>query len=324
MLTGLCRRPDGTIDSISAVEDVPRIAAQADAEVWLDLDQPTEDEVRAVGRAFDLDAEAVEDCLHGEQRPRIDEFDSYTFMVLHSAVSPESGSTFDPRKLAVFCSSNLLITVHREPLPSVRATRKRCEKNPAHMLERGVDFILYTIIDAMVDNYTLVADACETRLDELEDRSLGVDLDESLLTDSADLRRELLELRRLATAQRELLIPVAKGEYDHISESLEQRFSHVADHLKDAAEMVDALRERLNAVRDNYHTALANRTNAIMRTLTIFATIVLPLTLLAGIYGMNVPLWPPSDQPGSFWGILVAMLVITGAMLLIFRRRRWL
>jgi len=324
MLSGFARLPDGTVETVATVEDLPKIPVGKDVELWLDLDQPTEEEVRAVGRTFNLDPDAVDDCLRGEQRPRVDEFDTYTFMVLYSAVGPEFGSTLDPRKLAVFCSSHFLITVHREPLRSVRAIRKRCEKNPAQALERGVDFVLYTIIDTMVDNYALAADACETRLEELEDRSLEPDVDEAVLAESAALRRDLFELRRLATAQRELLTPLVKGEYDHISESLEQRFSHVADHLRDAAEVVEGLREQLNTVRDNYHSILANRTNAIMKTLTLFATILLPLTLVTGVYGMNLPLWPPAEHPLSFWSVLAGMLVITAGLLYYFRRKRWI
>ncbi len=324
MITGFCRQPDGQARTIASVDELGQVSMGDGAALWLDLEQPTNDEVHVVGRAFNLDADAIDDCLYGEQRPRADDFDNYTFLVLYGAVGPDSSASFDPRKLAMFFGPNLLITVHRQPLRSVPAVRKRVEKNPAHALERGVDFILYAIIDAMVDNYTLVTDACEIRLEELEDRSLKTDLDDRVLADSAGLRRDLLELRRLAVAQREMLTPLARGEYEHVSELLALRFRHVTDHLHDATEVIDQLRDRLHAVRDNYHTALTNRTNAIIKTLTIFAAIMLPLTLVAGIYGMNLPLWPPGDHPASFWTVLAIMLLITGGLLVYFRRRGWL
>ena len=285
--------------------------------------KPSE-EVRAVGTAFELDAEALEDCVHGEQRPRVDEFECYVFLVLYAAVGPDGSTEFAPGKLAAFLGPNLLITVHRTPLRSVSAMIERCRKSGPQLLGRGADFLLYGIIDAMVDNYVLVVDAYETQLEELEELSLDSAVDETLLARSANLRRALLELRRLATSQRELLTPVAKGEYEHVSEALEQRFSHVEDHLMHATELIDGLRDRLNAVHGNYHTALTDRTNAIIKMLTLFATIMLPLTLVTGIYGMNLPLWPSSDRPSSFWGVLVGMVVITAAILYYFRRRHWL
>ncbi|HUU82409.1 MAG TPA: magnesium transporter CorA family protein [Phycisphaerae bacterium] len=324
MLTGFVRQSDGTIDTLDTTEAVTAASARKGVELWIDLEEPTDDEVHAVGAAFRLDAEALEDCLSGEQRPRIDEFEDYIFLVLYGALRPDGNSEFDPRKLAAFLGPNAVITVHRQPIRSLSNVRDRCRRNARNLLDRGADFVLYSIIDAIVDNYILAADEYEQRLEDLEDDSLRLDVDESILARSGELRRELLELRRLATSQRELLTPVAKGEYEHVSEVLEQRFAHVEDHLMHATELIDALRDRLNAVHDNYHNALAHRTNAIMKTLTLFATIMLPLTLVAGIYGMNLPLWPPPDHPASFWGVLGGMLAITGTVLYYFRRKYWL
>jgi magnesium transporter len=324
VLTGFLRLSGGSVEEVSDAGGVPAAAACEGGVLWLDLEEPTEEEVRAVGNNFQLDAEAVEDCLHGEQRPRIDEFEHCIFLVLYGAVGPDGTTEFAPRKLSAFLGPNLLITVHREPLRSIRTLRERCRKSGRQLLGRGVDFVLYSLIDSMVDYYVLVAEAYETKLEELEDASLDPGVDETILGRSGALRREFLELRRLAASQRELLIPLAKGEYEHLSETLEQRFAHVEDHVRQAIDLVDGLRERLNAVHDNYHTALANRTNAIMKTLTLFATIMLPLTLVAGIYGMNLPLWPPIDHPASFWGVVGSMVVIAGGVLYYFRRKHWL
>jgi magnesium transporter len=324
MVTGFLRLQEGSIVPVTDVDVAAEEAGREGTVLWLDLEEPTDEDVFAVGQAFELDAEALEDCVHGEQRPRVDEFDRYIFLVLYAAVGPDGSAEFAPRKLAAFLGPNLLITVHRTPLRSVSAMLERCRKSGSQVLGRGPDFLLYNIIDAMVDNYVLVADAYETQLEELEELSLDPAVDETLLTKSASLRRELLELRRLATSQRELLTPLAKGEYEHVSEALEQRFSHVEDHLMHATELIDALRDRLNAVHDNYHTALTDRTNAIIKMLTLFATIMLPLTLVAGIYGMNLPLWPSPGHPATFWAVLGGMVAITGVILYYFRRRHWL
>lgn len=295
-----------------------------DARFWVDFEKPAEADLGALRDLMGLDQASLEDCLHGEQRPRIDEFDDYIFIVLYGLVGLDNPSEFDPRKLAAFCGTRFLITVHREPLRTVRTVLERCGRNAAGALAKGVDSILYSIIDGMVDKYVVVADRYEGELEQLEEKSLDPTVDEQILADSGTVRRDLLHLRSLATSQRELLTPVAKGEYDYVSDSLEQQFSHVRDHLSQVIDLVDALRERLNGIRDNYHTALADRTNVIMKTLTIFATIMLPLTFIAGLYGMNLPLWPPPEHPLSFWGVLVAMVAVAAVLLAYFRRKRWL
>ena len=244
-------------------------------------------------------------------------------MVFYGLVGLDDPSEFDPRKLAAFCGKRFLITAHREPLRTVRAVLDRCGRSTANALGKGIDSILYDIIDGMVDKYVVVADRYEGELERLEEQSLDPGVDEQILANSGSVRRDLLHLRSLATSQREMLTPVARGEYDYVSDSLEQRFSHVRDHLSQVIDLVDTLRERLNGIRDNYHTALANRTNAIMKTLTIFATIMLPLTFIAGLYGMNLPLWPPPEDPLSFWGVIGSMIVVAAVLLVYFRRKKW-
>jgi magnesium transporter len=168
-----------------------------------------------------------------------------------------------------------------------------------------------------------VADRYEERLDGLEDESLHVDVGPALLTQLAELRRDLLELRRLAASQRDLLRPLMHGEYDFISGSLSQQFNHVHDHLSQVIESVNSLRELLGGVYQNYHSALTNRTNETMKVLTIYAGILLPLTLIAGIYGMNLPI-PAADKPWSFWLVMAIMFIITVLLYMNFRRRKWI
>jgi magnesium transporter len=132
----------------------------------------------------------------------------------------------------------------------------------------------------------------------------------------------LLELRRVAASQREMMQPVARGDYDYITEALEHRFGQVRDHLEKVVGQIDTLRERIYGIRDNYHSALALRSNDIMKALTIFAAILLPCSVIAGVYGMNLPLWPPPEHPWSFWFVLGLMIVIPGALLYLFRRKK--
>jgi magnesium transporter len=323
MFTAFVCSDDGStrmVDSIDAVEAAWR---QPGVRVWVDLEADDEPELRALQVIFRLDDESLDDCLHGEQWPRIDEFDDYIFLVLYGLFGLKEAGEVDPHKLAVFCGPRFLITVQRQPLLTVRQVKARCGRHPEAVIARGVDYVLCAIIDAMVDNYLRVAGRYEVRLDALEDRSFSPDVGATLLSDLAQLRRDLLELRRLAASQRELLRPLMLGEYDFISGSLSQQFHHVRDHLSEVIETVNGLRELLGGVYQNYHSALSGRTNEIMKVLTTYAGIILPLTLVVGIYGMNLRL-PAADRPWGFWMVMGVMAGLTLLLYASFRRRKWL
>ena len=324
MLTAFARLADGRVETADSLRQVAAFYAQEGSEVWVDLLAPTAEQLNVFGHIFGLEESSLEDCLSGEQRPRIDDFDDHIFVVIYGMFGGEATPTIEPRKLSVFCSSRYLLTVHSEPMRSVQAVIQRCGRHPQHVIGLGVDFVLHGILDGVVDRYAEVVDSYDNRLSDLEDESLDPRVDESILGKLIDLRRDLLQLRHIAVSHREMLAPIARGEFNFIADALERRFSHVVDHLTKVVEEIDAHRELLNVVRDNYHSTLTGRMNQAMRTLTIFATVMLPLTLIAGVYGMNVPLWPPQDQPWSFWTILAVMAGIGFVLLGFFRRRKWL
>ena len=322
MLMAFIDSGDGSLRKVESVDAIQAGWRQG-VRVWVDMEAADEQELTAIRDLFRLDNESIHDCQHGEQWPRIDEFDDHIFLVLYGLFGLKEGGEVDPHKLAVFCGPNFLITVHRQPLLTVRQVKARCGRHPESVIGRGVDYALCAIIDVMVDNYLRVAERYGERLDALEDKSFSPDVDAGLLPELSELRRDLLELRRLATAQRDLLRPLMHGEYDFVSGSLSQQFEHVRDHLSQVIDTVNGLRELLGGVYQTYHSTLAGRTNETMKVLTIYAGILLPLTLIAGIYGMNIPL-PAADQPWSFWVVMGIMLVTTLVLYWHFRRRKWL
>ncbi len=324
MIRGFALSGEGTLTPLDSIEQAAEPWRKGNARLWLDIEKPTDAELKTIGELFNLDPGAIEDCRTGEQRPRVDEFADYVFIVLYGAMAIEAGSRFSPRKLAVFFHERFLITVHPESLRAIETVRQRCTNHGQHLIGRGLDFFLYTIIDSIVDNYLIVAESFEDQVEKLEEKSLDPDVGPRLLEELTDLKGELLELRRIASSQREIVIPLARGEFGYISDELEHQFRHVQDHLTIVIELIAGLRDLLNGVRDNYNATLANRLNAVMKTLTIFASIILPLTFIAGIYGMNVPLWPCPDQPATFWGLMGLMAAIATGLFFYFRYRRWL
>lgn len=323
MIRGFCYAESTGLLPVDGNE-APR--PQSGGVCWLDVQADHASEIEALAREYELPAEAVEDCFEGEQRPRVDEYldGDLVFMVMYGALGEGDQNHYDPRKLSIFFTKNTLITVHSEPLRTLDAIHRRCAKRPKYMLGRGLHRLLFEVLDEMVDNYGRLVEALEDRVEHLEEDSLHENVDDSVLARATHLRRELLEFRSVAVSQRELVLPFAKGQYDHVFEGLDGDFYHVRDHLMHVVEVIDNLRELLHGVRDNYHAVLANRMNEIMKTLTIFASLFLPLTLIAGIYGMNTPLWPNVEAPATFWTIIGAMGVVVLSMFGYFRWKRWL
>ncbi len=324
VLKAFIRSEDGTLQTFNSIDGLSRAESIDKAEIWVDLEAPDETELKAVGQLFSLDADPLDDCLHGEQRPRIDEFENYIFLVLYGMLVVDDEIEIKPRKLAAFCSKRYLVTVHDTRLRSIREVQEQCERYPAVMLRKGPTNLFYRLVDCMADKYVGIVEEYERQLDLLDEQSLSDAVDDAVLPDSARLLHELLELRRVAAAQRDLLTPVAQGEYDYVAESLEHRFSHVRDHFTQVLERIDVLRERIRGVRDNYHAALTKHTNTIVKTLTVFSAVLLPLTFIASIYGMNFKFLPPAEHPVSFWAILVVMICLAAGLLWVFRRQRWL
>lgn len=312
-------------DAFEVYESIEALKENHDpdyAKMWVDIQTKDMNDLVELRDLLGLEQAAIEDALSGEQRPRIDEFEEQVFLLLYGAVGPDEELAFSPRKLSIFLTPRLVVTAHEETLRTINRLRKRVRTKGDAVLKRGTDFLVYTIVDSLVDNFLLVAEAFDTRVEKLEEESLEPDVGASILEECSDLRRDMLELRRIAASMHEVIQPILSSEIDYIAEDLEPRFAHVRDHIVKTLETIDTLRELLHGVRDNYHAALANRTNRVVQTLTIFATIFLPLTLIAGIYGMNTPLWPAADRPWSFWFVLGAMAVTGVAMYAYFRLRK--
>ena len=324
MFTAFAFVPHSPLRQIHTFDELDEVWKDPHVRIWVDIEEPTEEDLRRLDTIVDVDDSSLETSLSTEEEhPRVDEFTDHIFLLLYGVLSPEGDTTFAPRKLTAFCGKRYIITIQHERHRTIQKLRERFSSHGEHIISRGVDFLLFAIIDGIVDNYAIALAEFEKRLEGLEEESLE-NASDDIFTESAMFRRHLLELRRLALAQREAIRPLARGECDYVAPTLGRRFSHVTDHLTRVVELTDSLREVLGAIRENYQSLIARRTNEIMRTLTILSTILLPMSLIAGIYGMNVPLWPDVNGPYSFWLVLGLMAVVGLSMGLYFRSRRWL
>ncbi|MFP4500181.1 MAG: magnesium transporter CorA family protein [Candidatus Hydrogenedentota bacterium] len=297
-------------------------AWEPEAVCWVDvatLDRPV---IEGLARLFGLEHEAVEDSLEGTQRARTDDYEDHLFVLLYAAVGREEPPFFSARKLCMFYAEHFLITLSDAPVRTIEDMHIRLSRFP-QQLGRGLDQLFFDVVDGVVDNYVLCAETYDEKLEALETESLSDPWRPGFLADVTAMRRELIEFRRALMSLRELLTPYMRGAYRHITEGLARDFLHVHHHLTYAWELAEGLREITQGIRENFNAQLAERQNNHMRTLTIFATFLLPLSLIAGIYGMNVPLWPGENAAWAFPAILGVMGVVATGMILFFRKRHW-
>lgn len=324
MLTAFVRHTNGETEILDSAEQLADVWNEEKVQLWIDVGEPNEAETELLKSLVQADPGTWEDCRVGDPRSRIDEHENFLFLLLYGVLGTESDQELAPRKLAIFCGAHYLITVHPKQLRSIRTLSRRYKRQPATILKKGAYELLHDLLDLMAINYETLVDVLNSRLEDLEDFSLQESFPRHFLAQLFPLRRQIIELRRLASAQRELLMPMANGESDFISTKLGRRFRQIRDHLTKVMERTEGLREILQGIRDNYHAAMSARTNEQMKRLTLIATILLPLSLVAGVYGMNLKTWPSDRNPYGFWGVLGLMMFLGFLLLYYFRKRDWL
>lgn len=286
--------------------------------VWVDVTDPDETTMRALEARFELHELAVEDALHLQMRPKLDSYGDGFFLVW---LTPQqaSGGPVEVHELDVFMGPGHLITVRDTPMPAI----DYAAGESARIMARGQDWLLHAILDHLVDSVLPIVDGLGDRLDDVEDVMLG----EPRKSDIAVLyavRRQLVRMRRIIGPERDLIRTLAR-ERDLLSEESYRYFQDIGDHLARVEDSVETYREVAAAVMDIYLSAQSNRMNEIMKALTVVATIFMPLTLLSGIYGMNVVkgMWPPVMGDWSFAAVVGSMLLIALGMSIYFRRKKW-
>jgi magnesium transporter len=324
MLIAHIRHADGRFETVSSMLDAARALREPGSQIWLDLEAPDECTLMLLGEAFSFHPLAIEDCVHAEQRPRLDPYDGHIFLVAYAPVLDAENRFDGVRELAIFCSAQYMVTIHHQPLRGLAALRDRCPRDPENILGRGMDRLLHMIVDGVVDAYQPLLEELEAQAIELEDTAL-TDPSASVLGRISELKSQLLQVRRYLLPLRESFSQLARGEYAFIGKNLQPYFRDVLDHLLRTLEMIELFREQTVAAREVYMSALSQRTNEIMKTLSIFATIMMPLTLVAGIYGMNFEsLWPPTNHPYGFWMVVGGMTTLGSGLFYWFKRSHFL
>ncbi len=296
-----------------SLEDVARaVGSQC---VWVDVLGADESVLQALSEHFVMHPLSIEDVLHFPQRPKLDTNDGSLFMIW---IAPFlRGETITSSELDVFMGERWLVTVHHESLAAVDSVAAEAL---AH-LTLGADWLLHALIDRLVDDVFPVVDELGDRLDRLQDQMLER-ADKTQLEELYQTRRHLLHMHKIVAPERDLLRSLVR-EREVVSEEAYRYFQDVADHLARVEDSIDTYREVAAAAMDIFLSAQSNRMNAIMKQLTIMATIFMPLTLITGVYGMNFRYLPELGWRYGYFGVLAGMFLIAGGMLAFFKSREW-
>jgi magnesium transporter len=290
--------------------------------LWVDLSNPSEAEGRVLADYFHFHELAIEDALGEVLQPKIEPYDGYLYLVLHGIDFKVSQHEFATHEVDFFLSERYLVTVHDDSSRSIDRLLEVCPKHD-FILAEGTDALLHRIVDSMVDNYRPEVDKLEARLDEIEDRVFERPSQNDIKR-ILGLKKDVGSLRRVLTPQRDVVGRLARREFEVVTQPISYRFRDVYDHLVRMTEDANIFLDRVTGLLDAHLSFTSNRLNQVMKVLTIISTVFMPLTVLTGMYGMNVklPLFPGGEDM-QFWWICGMMLVIAVTMYAIFSRNRW-
>jgi magnesium transporter len=292
--------------------------------VWLDLDAPGPNDLELIAEEFGLNPLAVEDATTERQRPKLDHYDDHVFISLYDVALETNTGTLVAHELAVFASQRYLITVRKSPGYSLDAVLARWDDN-AHLAKYGVGYLLWGLLDVVVDGHFDTVQQLDDRIDALED--LLFDPNETgtaVQRESYELRKSLVRIRRVVLPTREVLNSLMRRENNLVEDALMPYYQDVYDHVLRAADWTDSLRDLVSTILETHLTIQGNRMNEIMKKVTSWAAIAAVPAVVTGYYGMNVLTYPHSDTNAGGYAAIGLMAGLVAVLYIVFKKIDWL
>lgn len=289
---------------------------------WLDVSGLHDmDIIERIGSEYALHPLILEDIVHTGQRPKIEEYDGLLFIVL-KMLGDGPDHTISEEQVSLVAGPNLLISFQEKEGDVFQGVRNRIRKGNPRIRRMGADYLCYALLDAIIDNYFLVMESIGEKIEALEEELIS-DPGEDTLQAIHSLRGEIIFLRRQIWPLREVISELSRGEYSQISEETEIFLRDVYDHTIQVMDALETFREVIAGMFDMYMSSISNKMNQVMKVLTIIATIFIPVTFVAGIYGMNFSFMPELEWKWGYpavWGVMLTLITI---MVIYFKKKRW-
>lgn len=328
MIRSLYRTQDGHIHTDLRPDELAAALQDTDGLLWVDLaGEPPEACEPILHEKFGFHPLAVDDALQESHVPKVDDWGQYLYLVLHAVVfDQQDDEPMDTLELDMFVGKSYLVTYQARPIAAVGRVWTACQRDERH-LQKGVGHLLYELADELVADYMPVVEEMDEAIDRIEDQIFD-NPGPPLLAGIFTLKRALLHLRRIIAPQREVLNKLARGDYAVIDTKDRVFFRDVYDHLVRLYDITESLRDLVGGALDTYLSVVNNRMNEVMKTLTVITTLFMPISFLAGFFGMNffqpvaqLDAW--TDHP-AFMLMMAAVVLVPVGMYLWMRRRAWM
>ncbi len=294
------------------------------AYTWINIDGLHDvDIIGKVGEQFGLHPLVQEDILNSGQRPKIDDYGKYLYIVTNMITYDEVARQVKSEQVSIVLGPDYVISFQETHGDVFDPVRERLRKGKGRIRTAGADYLVYALIDAIVDHYFIMLEMVAEEVESLEE-ALLTDPTPETLQKIHDLKRELIFLRKSVWPLREMISSIERDELNLIQEKTGVFFRDVYDHTIQTIDTIETFRDMVSGMMDMYMSSVSNRMNEVMKVLTIIATLFIPLTFIAGIYGMNFKYMPELEWPWMYpviWGIMVAVAL---GMVVYFRKKRWL
>lgn len=318
------RKGEQKVEEGVTVDQLPELLKDPSVVIWVDMESPTEADERALLDIFQFHPLTVEDCHENRHYPKIEEFPGYIYFIVHGVRADTSPDRFNTIELDGFLGNNYVLTYHHDSFRSINEVKQLLRTSPVGC-QRGPAFLAHQILDRVVDYYSPVLDDFDHRIDQLEAEIFATKRpNNQILSDIMDLKRSVLRLRRISVKQMDVVLRMSRGEFSMIPEEMRPFYRDIHDHLVRVVDLAENYRDLISGSLEAYLSVLSNRMNEIMKVLTIFSAIMLPLTFIAGVYGMNFDNMPELHSRYGYHATLIFMIVVAIGMLFFFWRRGWI
>src|SRR5918997_4135551 len=307
--------------SETRLEDLSELITHEQNTIWVDVVDPTPDEIARIGEEFHFHPLALEDVARGGQRPKVDQYDGYQFIVFYGLTS--ENERIATHEVDIFLAKHFMITFHKSDLPVITETAERWRANVAALGNQSVGFLLHSVLDSLVDGYFPVLDDIAERADTLEE-SIILAGQPTLQAEILRLRRELLLIRRVVGPERDVMNVLIRRDPPLFGRKEILYFQDVYDHLLRVTDTVDIYRDMLSSVLDANLSMVSYTLNVVVKRLTSYSIILMSISIIAGIYGMNFVFMPELDWRWGYPFALGLMVLVATIEVGIFRRIGWL
>ncbi len=291
---------------------------------WINIDGLNDAQLmEKIGKGFDIHPLTMEDVLHVNQRAKYEDSGTYNFVVLRMLMFDDKLQTVDAEQVSFIITDSSVLSFQEKRGDVFDRVRERIRNNKGKVRKMGADYLLYCLIDSIVDNYFVVLEKLAEKIENLEER-LMYDPQEDHLRMLHALRREMIFVRKSIWPLRELLNGIIRGESKLITAETKRYFGDIYDHSIQIMDTVESFRDVVSGLMEMYLSVVSNRMNSVMKVLTIIATIFIPLTFIAGIYGMNFKYMPELQWRWAYFAVLGIMALVTIGMLVYFRKKKWI